>query len=218
MGLMEAATAAQMKAQAAEHRRLAEKLEADAARAEQAARERHELRRFRPICPLSSTDHRDATAVVTFTRTLSGRSYRYAAIGWIDRRRGKPMWSITGEESGRFTWSELLDFIEAENWRSMALANHLGQLDVRDTQGSGGRYTWEGADALRRAATFAMDVSMAAERSPFRPQEHRPAAAESLQGHQAPTKIVHHTEYDSVKYGEDIGDALGWADGHGGPY
>ncbi|URM86175.1 hypothetical protein SEA_BIGGITYBASS_76 [Gordonia phage BiggityBass] len=182
MGFMENVTAADLHARAQGHRAEATRLEAEAARIEQAMREHRTLRRFRPVSPLRP-DEGASPVVITFTRSLSGRRYHYAAVGWADRRSGRGSWSVTGEESGRFTWAELLAFIEAENWRSIAVVTHQADVEVRDTSGKGGKYTWAGADAKAAAERAAADVPQA---SPFRAQEHRPAAAESMAGHQAP--------------------------------
>ncbi|QIG59002.1 hydrolase [Gordonia phage AnClar] len=86
----------------------------------------------------------------------------------------------------------------------------LGEI----VRGNGGvRYSWAGADALV-AAEQAAGVPQA---SPFRAQEHRPAAAESMGGHQAP--IVHHTEYAKGGAIRTGGEGLGDFGGCGnGPY
>ncbi|WIC90058.1 hypothetical protein SEA_SISKO_76 [Gordonia phage Sisko] len=218
MGFMENVSTAELRARAQGHRAEAARLEAEAARVEQAAEQRRALRRFKPVPPISSldlgTDSGGINAVITFTRVLGGRTYNYAAVGWVDKRRRKTLWSITGEESGRYTWAELLDFIEAENWRSMKVVAVEAELSVRDTKGQGGKYTWAGADAKVAAERAAAEVPQA---SPFRAQEHRPAATESLAGHQAP--IVHHTEYARGGPVLTGGEGLGDFDGCGnGPY
>lgn len=133
-----------LRLRAAAHEQEADRLRRAAEDAEQAALTARKLRRFRPVCPIAPGNLE--STVVTFTRRLSGRDYRYAAVGWTDRRTGKPRFSITGEESGRFTWSELLAFIEPENWRSIRQVNGETGLLVRDMKGPGGISTWGEAD------------------------------------------------------------------------
>ncbi|QDF17606.1 hypothetical protein SEA_YAGO84_75 [Gordonia phage Yago84] len=214
MGFMENVSTAELRARAQGHRAEAARLEAEAARVEQAAEQRRALRRFRPISPMASEITQHVT--VMFTRELSGRTYHYAAQGWRDKRAGRPLFSVTGEEAGRFTWAELLDFIEPANWRTIRVSTSAVEPQVRDTRGRGNggvRYSWAGADALV-AAEQAAGVPQA---SPFRAQEHRPAAAESMGGHQAP--IVHHTEYAKGGAIRTGGEGLGDFGGCGnGPY
>ncbi|WAB09583.1 hypothetical protein SEA_WOOPER_80 [Gordonia phage Wooper] len=159
--------AAELRERAAAAHREAIRLEDEAKRHElQAARA---LRRFRPISPLDPSAG-VTSAVITFTRRLSGRDYQYAAVGWIDRRSGRGTWAMTGEESGRFSWVELLDFIEAENWRSIRRVHHEVGLPVRDMKGSGGTSTWGEADEKVRAEEAAKQAytdAKAGRRSPF---------------------------------------------------
>ncbi|UJE15732.1 hypothetical protein SEA_LIGMA_78 [Gordonia phage Ligma] len=186
------ARAATLRSRAQGHRNEAERLIARAENIEAEAARVRGLRRFRPVCPLRSTDGSSAHSVVTFTRVLSGREYHYAATGWVDRRKAKTLWSITGEESGRFTWAQLLDFIEPENWRSIMTVARSSTPRVRDmrtpTPGAAVLPDWAAVDArLRSEQTVGIEDERP--RSPFRSQEHRravAAAAESLVGNQAP--------------------------------
>ena len=57
------------------------------------------------------------SAVVGFRRYQGGREYHYAAIGWRDGRSIR--WAVTGQESRRFNWSGLLEFIGAANWHTL---------------------------------------------------------------------------------------------------
>ncbi|QNL30201.1 hypothetical protein SEA_MARIOKART_74 [Gordonia phage Mariokart] len=158
--------ASELRAKAEEMRRVAAKLDAEAATLEVS-------RRFRPICPLSASDTPTATAVVTFTRVLSGKTYHYAALGWVDRRKGKTQWSMTGADGGRYSWAALLDFIEAENWSSIALVSHQVDLMVRDMRVPAVgkvRVTWSEAKERLRAEQSVEAVKPGAY---CRPQDHR---------------------------------------------
>ncbi|QGH80086.1 hypothetical protein SEA_NHAGOS_75 [Gordonia phage NHagos] len=143
-------TTAHMREQAAVLRRSAALLEAEADEKDRAAERGRKLRRFRPISPLNPGGGA-RSAVITFTRRLSGRDYQYAAVGWVDRHTGRGRWSMTGEESGRFSWVELLNFIEPENWRSIRLVHHEIGVAVRDMEGAGGTCTWGEADEIMAA-------------------------------------------------------------------
>ncbi|WAB09252.1 hypothetical protein SEA_LITTLEMUNCHKIN_76 [Gordonia phage LittleMunchkin] len=141
-----------LRARAAALRAQAEQFERQAQQ-EDEARARRSLRRFRPISPMSSELAQNVT--VMFTRRLSGRDYHYAAQGWRDRKAGRPLFSVTGEESGRFTWAELLAFIGEDNWRSIRISTSAAEPRVRDTstaaQGPCDRFTWSQADEIVRA-------------------------------------------------------------------
>lgn len=154
-----------MREQAAVLRLNADRLEAEADEKDRAAERARKLRRFKPVSPLKPSE--DVTsATITFTRRLSGRDYKYAAVGWVDRRTGRGTWSMTGEESGRYSWSALLDFIEPENWRSIRQVHHEIGLPVRDMKGAGGVSNWGEADEKVRAEEAA-EIASKGRRSPF---------------------------------------------------
>lgn len=61
-------------------------------------------------------------AVVRFAKYQNGRTYNYAAIGWVAGTSGATKvirWAVTGQEGRRFNWSGLLDFIGEANWPTL---------------------------------------------------------------------------------------------------
>ncbi|AGT12824.1 hypothetical protein REPROBATE_88 [Mycobacterium phage Reprobate] len=102
-------TAAQLRAEAARARSIAEELTRQAA--EQAIAE-EEARK--PKMPrVAQGEH----PVVAFERYQSGRNYNYAAVGWRDGRSVR--WAVTGQEGRRFNWPGLLQFIGEANWATL---------------------------------------------------------------------------------------------------
>jgi len=67
------------------------------------------------------------TATVLFTRYQSGRVYGYAAVGWRVGAR-TVRWAVTGEETRRFTWAGLLEFIGEANWTSLHVVSDLDYI------------------------------------------------------------------------------------------
>lgn len=110
--------AAELRREAEQARRVADELARQASEAAAAEREAS-----RPKMPeMSEGDH----PVVYFTRYQAGREYGYAAIGW--RTGHSYRWAVTGQETRRFNWPGLLDFIGEANWPSlvrMTGADHL---------------------------------------------------------------------------------------------
>ncbi|AYD82074.1 hypothetical protein I5G60_gp82 [Mycobacterium phage Saguaro] len=100
-----------------------------------AAQLREEARKAREIADQLATAARDATAAeaaarrpkeptpgdepeyVVFRRYTSGREYHYAAVGW--RIGNTVRWAVTGQETRRFNWAGLLEFIGETNWNSI---------------------------------------------------------------------------------------------------
>lgn len=82
---------------------------------EQARREALEYRR--PKMP--SVGEPGDTGIIRFTRYTSGKNYSFAAIGWRDGSAVR--WVVTGQETRRFTWAALLNFIGEANWPSIEL-------------------------------------------------------------------------------------------------
>ncbi|QHB37832.1 hypothetical protein I5G63_gp092 [Mycobacterium phage Imvubu] len=58
---------------------------------------------------------------VMFSRYESGRVYTYAAIGWQEGRGRTRVtrWAVTGQETRRFNWPGLLNFIGEANWHTL---------------------------------------------------------------------------------------------------
>lgn len=102
-------SAAQLRAEAARARAIAEELTRQAA--EQSVAE-EEARK--PKMPrVAEGEH----PVVAFERYQSGRNYAYAAVGWRDGRSVR--WAVTGQEGRRFNWPGLLQFIGEANWGTL---------------------------------------------------------------------------------------------------
>lgn len=102
-------SAATLQQQADQAARIAKDLATQAAAARRA-----ELEASRPQQPnLADYPH----PVVYFTRYRSGREYSYAAIGW--REGNSVRWAITGNDTRRYNWSGLLNFIGEANWASI---------------------------------------------------------------------------------------------------
>lgn len=106
---MPVVSAAQLRQQAADARRIAVEL-AQQAQAAAAA----ELEASRPREPVISDED---CPVVYFTRYQSGREYHYAAVGW--RQGQHRRWAVTGAETRRFNWSGLLAFVGEANWPTL---------------------------------------------------------------------------------------------------
>jgi hypothetical protein len=103
-------TSAELDAQARKARAIADELAAQALAARRA-----ELEASRPKMP--EVDAADSTPVVVFSKYQSGREYHFAAIGW---RQGRSVrWAVTGEETDRFNWPGLLNFIGEANWGTL---------------------------------------------------------------------------------------------------
>ncbi|AYB70630.1 hypothetical protein SEA_SERENDIPITOUS_89 [Mycobacterium phage Serendipitous] len=101
-------TAAQLRAEAARARAIAEELTRQAA--EQAVAE-EEARK--PKMP----NVNDGPVFVAFSRYMSGREYAFAAVGW---RTGRSVrWAVTGAEERRFNWPGLLQFVGEANWPTL---------------------------------------------------------------------------------------------------
>lgn len=56
---------------------------------------------------------------VMFQRYDSGRVYTYAAVGWNPGKGNANRWAVTGQESRRFNWNGLLNFIGEANWGTL---------------------------------------------------------------------------------------------------
>lgn len=102
-------SAAQLRAEAARARAVADELTRQAA--EQAVAE-EEARK--PKMPRVAQGE---NPVVAFSRYQSGREYAYAAVGWRDGRSVR--WAVTGQEGRRFNWPGLLQFVGEANWATL---------------------------------------------------------------------------------------------------
>ncbi|QBI96447.1 hypothetical protein SEA_DONNY_89 [Mycobacterium phage Donny] len=102
-------SAAQLRAEAARARAVADELTRQAA--EQAVAE-EEARK--PKMPRVAQGE---NPVVAFSRYYSGREYAYAAVGWRDGRSVR--WAVTGQEGRRFNWPGLLQFVGEANWATL---------------------------------------------------------------------------------------------------
>ncbi|AEJ94615.1 hypothetical protein FDI63_gp091 [Mycobacterium phage ChrisnMich] len=103
------ASAAALRAKAAELLAQAGEVDRAVAEAELARREAR-----KPKQP--DVEHGSAV-VVGFTKYQSGRTYAYAAVGW--RYGNAVRWTVTGQTTDRFNWPGLLQFIGEANWPSM---------------------------------------------------------------------------------------------------
>ena len=108
-------TSAELTRQAHEARVLADEL----ARRALAARHAEEAAR-RPKMPTVSVG---APVVVTFSKAQSGRVYSFAAVGFRISTGMPVRWAVTGEETRRFNWSGLLNFIGEANWPTLRVMN-----------------------------------------------------------------------------------------------
>jgi hypothetical protein len=111
-------SAAELRAQAAQAKRVAAELEQQAALATRA-----EADALKPKMPAADVD---THPVVTFSRYQSGREYNYAAIGFRIGRQVR--WAVTGKETRRFNWPGLLAFIGEANWATLELVCASGSL------------------------------------------------------------------------------------------
>ena len=139
-----AQSALELQQMADELARQAQEMATKAAKVRQA-----EAEALRPKMPLI-LEGRQFWAVVSFSKYQSGREYHYAAIGWREGRSIR--WAVTGQESRRFNWSGLLEFIGAANWhtvRRMHEGEALGpniEPPVAERMGAFGRV--EGVDVV----------------------------------------------------------------------
>lgn len=127
-------TSAQLAEEARRARAIADDLArqaGEAARAEEAAR--------RPKAPEVNGEC-GPLPVITFSRYMSGRAYHYAAIAFpVEATRGvvqasRVRWVVTGEETRRFTWSGLLNWIGEANWPTLAVAGEFVPLLSADQE------------------------------------------------------------------------------------
>ncbi|AKF14656.1 hypothetical protein AVJ28_gp87 [Mycobacterium phage Baee] len=115
---VEPVSAAQLRAEAARARAVADELTRQAA--EQAVAE-EEARK--PKMPRVAQGE---NPVVAFQRYLNGREYAYAAVGWREGRSVR--WAVTGQDGRRFNWPGLLQFVGEAIWatlRSLVDAENL---------------------------------------------------------------------------------------------
>jgi hypothetical protein len=130
---------------AAALRAQAEQMLADAARLDRQEaldRQRARLAR-RPVMP-EITNPGDS-AVVVFNRYQSGKDYGYAAHGW--REGSAVRWVVTGQNTERFNWQGLLEWIGEANWHSIHVVTDVKRIGpdpeddtpLREVMGSYGR-------------------------------------------------------------------------------
>ena len=110
---------------------------ADAARLErQEAMDRHRARLARrPVMPEIANP--SDSAVVVFNRYQSGKDYGYAAHGW--REGSAVRWVVTGQNTERFNWQGLLEWIGEANWHSLHVVTDVKRIgpDPEDDTPSG---------------------------------------------------------------------------------
>lgn len=129
-------TAAQLREEARRAAKIADELAEEARAAERAEEEAR-----RPKMPEVDAD---LHPVVVFERYQGGHSYNYAAVGWREGRSVR--WAITGNNSQRFNWPGLLNFIGESNWGTLRhvvttvpLLAPGGEPPVAETMGRYGR-------------------------------------------------------------------------------
>ena len=155
-------TAAQLRAEAARARALADEMTRQAAEmavAEEEAR--------KPQCPKVEEN---VPVFVTFTRYLNGREYAYSAVGW---RIGRSVrWAVTGSEERRFNWPALLQFVGEANWSTLQrvtaqepILTPGGEPPVAEVMGRYGRV--QGTEVVDDDSVVAI---LTARPSPFTPR------------------------------------------------
>lgn len=99
---------------------------ADAARLDrQEALDRHRARLARrPVMP--EIVNPGDSAVVVFNRYQSGKDYGYAAHGW--REGSAVRWVVTGQNTERFNWPGLLEWIGEANWHSLHVVTDVKRI------------------------------------------------------------------------------------------
>lgn len=98
----------------------------------------------------------DVPTIITFTRRLSGKDYRYAAVGFRRGPRCEAVWATTGREQTNYTWNALLGFIGPDNWGSIEVVAKLAPVaTVADQRSSPFRPQEFRAPTDKRVSAFA---------------------------------------------------------------